>query len=484
MIIYLISSTVCMGVLLLFYHFVLEKEKMHAINRGYLIFSLIFSLSIPLIPIGIADTFLPWVQTQQNSLSEIYTSLSNGKWSNTGSNGLAEGSEESGIYFYLFTRIGFMIYSIVAGFLLIRLLRIVYMIQLKAERNQKTLFKNYKIVLLNEKVVPHTFLSSIFLNKDQYLTGEIPDEILIHECTHASQKHSLDILFIEFLKVIFWFNPVLYFYKKAILLNHEFLADEAVISRGAHISEYQTILLKNLTKAPSPGPISQLNYSLTKKRFHMMTQSSSKVRPFVKITSLIPIFISLALLFGCEPTLSEYSKQEANEDEISIEIYDPETLKINGNEMKFSEFEEFLSNLSETPVQVTVEVGSNATIGMVRDVQQLLRSHEILKINYLSNQERNDEKLKQVTQKFLDAATNYMNMSVQDTNFDILQKEYDELLKLYEEIKNMGIRIPDSPPPPPLVPSPEERIKNLDLGGSIEKPESPNPPPAPPEPKD
>lgn len=481
MIFYLISSTICMAILLLFYHFVLEKERMHHINRAYLVFSLFFSLSIPLIPVGMADSVIPWFQNKQ--ISEIKY-LSQGEWLKTGLEEMTQAPETSGMSLYSLSQIAFLIYAMIAGVLFVRLIRIIHMIQLKADRNPRKLFDNYEIVLLSEKIVPHTFLSTIFLNKDEYLKGKIPEEVLVHESTHARQKHSLDILLIEFLKVIFWFNPVLYFYKKAILLNHEFLADEAVISRGAYISEYQTILLKSLIKTPSPGPISRFNYSLTKKRFHMMLQTKSKVRTFVKITSIIPIFISLALLFGCEPTPSEYSKQEANVYELTIEIYDPETLKINGDEMKFSEFEKFLSNLPKNLNQVTVEVHSNATIGIVSDVQQLLRSHETLKINYHSNQERNGEKLKKVTQKFLNAANEYMNMSILDTNPDILQKEYDALLILYEAIKNVGIRIPDSPPPPPLVPSPEERIKNLDLGGSIEIPESTNPPPTPPKPQD
>jgi biopolymer transport protein ExbD len=472
-----------MGILLLFYHAILEKEKMHQINRGYLIFSLVFSLSIPLIPVGMSDAFIPWFQNQQ--FSEIQY-LSQGEWLKTGPEERMSASESSGTSLYSLAQIAFLVYAMVAGVLFVRLIRIVHMIQLKADRNPRKLFDDYEIVLLGEKVVPHTFYSTIFLNKDQYLKGEIAREIMVHELTHARQKHTLDILFVEILKIVFWFNPVLYFYKKAMLLNHEFLADEAVIRGETQVSKYQKLLLNSLMEQPSPGPISRFNYSLTKKRFHMMLQTKSKVRTFLKITFIIPIFISLALLFGCKPTPSEYSKQESNVDELTIEIYDPETLKINGDEMKFSEFEKVLSNLPENLNQVTVEVHSNATIGIVSDVQQLLRSHKTLKINYHSNQERNDEKLKLVTQKFLNAANEYMNMSILDTNPDILQKEYDELLILYEAIKNVGIRIPDSPPPPPLVPSPEERIKNLDLGGSIEIPESPtpNPPPAIAEPQD
>ncbi len=52
---------------------------------------------------------------------------------------------------------------------------------------------------------------------------------MLHEEAHASQKHSLDILFVELLQIIFWFNPLFYFIKRSIKLNHEFLADRAVL---------------------------------------------------------------------------------------------------------------------------------------------------------------------------------------------------------------------------------------------------------------
>lgn len=482
MTLYLISSILCMGILLLFYHAVLEKEKMHHINRVYLVFSLIFSVSIPLIPVGMVDSVIPWFQNQQ--ISEIQY-LSQEAWLKIGPEEMTQSLETSGTSLYSLSQIAFLIYAMIAGVLFVRLIRIIYMIQLKADRNPRKLFDNYEIVLLSEKVVPHTFLSTIFLNKDEYLKGKIPEEVLVHESTHVRQKHSLDILLIEFLKVIFWFNPVLYFYKKAILLNHEFLADEAVISRGAYISEYQTILLKSLIKTPSPGPISRFNYSLTKKRFSMMTQTKSNIRMSLKIATLIPLFGTLGLFLGCEYNLSEFSEQEAMVvKELAIEISGSETLNVNGSEMNLAEFEEYLSKLTLTPDRADLEVNANSTTGIVLDVQQLLRKHEILRINYSTKEEQGDTELKHVTEEYLEAANKYMDMSVEDTDFQVLKSVYDEVLKKYKAIQNSEIRLPGSPPPPPLVPTPEKRINNLDLRGSIEIPESTNPPPATPEQKD
>ena len=483
MTLYLMYSTVCMGILLLFYHAILEKEKMHQINRGYLIFSLVFSLSIPLIPVGMSDAFIPWFQNQQ--FSEIQY-LSQVEWLKTGPEEMTPTSETSGTSLYSLVQIAFLVYAMVAGVLFVRLIRIVHMIQLKADRNPQKLFDDYEIVLLSEKVVPHTFNSTIFLNKDQYLKGEIAREIIIHELTHARQKHTLDILFVEILKIVFWFNPVLYFYKRAMLLNHEFLADEAVIRGETQVSKYQKLLLNNLMIHPSSGPVSPFNYTFTKKRFLMMTQTKSNIRMSLKIATLIPLFGTLGLFLGCEYNPSEFSEDHEAMviNELFIEISGSEILNVNGSKMNLAEFEEYLSNLTVNPEHADLEVHSNIITGIVMDVQQLLRRHEILRINYSMNEEQGDTELKRVTEEYLEAAIKYMEMSVEDTNLQVLKSIYDKVLKKYKAIQNSEIRLPGSPPPPPLAPSPEKRIKNLDLGGSIEISESTNPPPAIAEPQD
>ena len=470
MILYLASSTLCMGILLLFYHLVLENEKMHFINRGYLMFSLLFSLIIPFIPVGMTEGLFSWFQYTQGSELTAYTSLSRGE-------ALDGVIQEPGIVFPSIVQIAFLIYTVVAGALFVRLLRIVYMIQMKADRNPTKVLDHHEVVLLSEQVIPHTFISTIFLNREQYLKGEIPEEVLVHELTHAKQKHSIDILFVEFLKIVFWFNPILYFYKKAILLNHEFLADEAVISRGTQISEYQTLLLKSLDKYPSPGLISPFSsYKTTKKRVLMMLQTKSRIRSIIKITSLIPLFISLALFLGCEYTPSEYSEQEKNVKELTVEISDPETFKVNGNEMDLAEFEEYLSGRTEPPERVDVEVDSNPTRGLVSDLQELLRAHEILKVNYsTSNVEKKREELDRITDMYIEAAGIYMDMSLENTDFDVLWKEYDEVIIKYKAILNIGIRIPGAQPAPPRVPSPEKR---LEYEANIQNPNLP--PPSPP----
>jgi hypothetical protein len=50
---------------------------------------------------------------------------------------------------------------------------------------------------------------------------------IVHTNLFTWPKHTLDILLIETLKVVFWFNPYFTSLKKAIQLNHEFLGWES-----------------------------------------------------------------------------------------------------------------------------------------------------------------------------------------------------------------------------------------------------------------
>ena len=99
---------------------------------------------------------------------------------------------------------------------------------------------------------------------------------MLHEQAHASQKHTADILFIEVLKVVFWFNPLFYLYKKEIKLNHEFLADRAVLKKGLDASVYKELLLSFSSNQNNLSLVNAINYSSIKKRFTVMKKQTSK----------------------------------------------------------------------------------------------------------------------------------------------------------------------------------------------------------------
>lgn len=278
MIQYLLTSTITTTILLVVYQLFLEKEKMHHFNRFYLLTSLLFSLLIPFISIEIIEEITTPVA------APIPMSFSGGTMV----------IEEKTNYL---EQILWGIYVLVTAILTFRFIRnIITFYQLK-KNNAKLSFQNATLVLLQEPVLPHTFMNSIFINEAEYQERKIEKELFAHELTHVNQKHTLDVLFIELIKTIFWFNPLFILYKKAIQLNHEFLADEKVVQSYKNIPFYQSLLLSKASCNPPLYLASNLNFQVTKKRFLMMSRNSSKRIILGKQLGLLPIFTALFCYF-------------------------------------------------------------------------------------------------------------------------------------------------------------------------------------------
>ena len=284
MIEYLIKSGLVLVILLAIYHLWLEKEKMHVFKRFYLLFSLVLGLAIPLINItlsgeSIASSPLP---LSKFVLPDISTMVP---------------AEINKVAVPINTNFLTLIYSLVAALLLLRFVINLILLMRSAYQNPKEITSEGTIIPIRKKVAPHSFLSFTFLNEDDYLNQRIEKEIITHEFTHVRQKHSADLLFLELLMAIFWFNPIFIFYKKAIQLNHEFLADEAVIESSCSVSIYQQLILRKAS-FKSVKLASNFNFSVTKKRFKMMKKETSKTWKIVKAISLLPLAAVLILTFS------------------------------------------------------------------------------------------------------------------------------------------------------------------------------------------
>lgn len=386
MISYLIYSSISLALLLFVYRMFLEKEKRFTFNRVFLLWCLVFSFLIPMIPVGLAPLEISWSALFSSGETVPATSYQNLEGLSLESEVLATALENNSALISsetLFT-IAFLIYVTISALLFIRLMQIVDRIQLKIRRNSKRYMQGCRVVLLKEKVMPHSFFNTVFLNKKQFESGKIPEEVLNHEFTHIRQKHSLDILFVELLKTIFWFNPLLYLYKNAIALNHEYLADEAVLSKGTFIKDYQRMLLRSMEGNTIHRLASSFNFSLTKRRLQMMTQSKTKVKFLIKLAMLAPLFAGLSLMLGCEPASNEISSDIETPDEISIEILDDNAMLVNENPMTLDELERLLSEMPESPGVVSMKVSPDAEFGVVTDVQSILKKYGAFKIKYSS----------------------------------------------------------------------------------------------------
>ncbi|ASU34448.1 M56 family metallopeptidase [Mucilaginibacter xinganensis] len=296
MITYLLNFVFCSALLLLAYHLLLKNKTIYTFNRFYLLVSITFSLSVPLIAVNKAATPLPLFPRERQLLPEIITPTEAPSSAPDISSGI---NIKPGVNKLLFGLIA--VYSAITLLLLYRFARNLNSIRVSVKHHGHINYKDSRLILVDEKLTPHTFLNYVFLNKDDYNNRQIEDDVLKHELTHARQRHSADVIFIELVQAFCWFNPFIILYRKAIQLNHEFIADEAVLNNNRNIANYQQLLLSKLGYFKSQNITSQFNYSITKKRLIMMTKTTSATTSIFARLAIIPI-MAIAFFLFCTKT--------------------------------------------------------------------------------------------------------------------------------------------------------------------------------------
>lgn len=302
MIDFLIKSGILLLIFYAVYKLWLENEKMFHFNRAYLLASLVFSLIIPLQIFSFRTAFSEKVGLVQ--LNELVIQK--------GNENLKAISENNMIYGFVFA-----IYGLVVLLLTIRFVSNLLSFYRKMKRNERQLVNGERVVLIPKSILPYSFWNAIFVDKNEFENGKIPSELIAHEKAHLQQRHTLDILFLEILQIVFWFNPLIIFYKKAVKLNHEFLADEAVNNKFNSISHYQNLLLHIASNKDTIALASNINYLITKKRLLMMSKKESPIKIVLKVFSVGVVYALLLFAFSpktmaqSEQVLPKFSKEFA-----------------------------------------------------------------------------------------------------------------------------------------------------------------------------
>ncbi|WP_324023937.1 M56 family metallopeptidase [Maribacter sp. BPC-D8] len=348
-----------MSIFLLFYKLLLEKESMHHFKRYFLLTAVITSFIIPQI------VFTEYVEIKPTTAVTQVVTIGQ----QTEISPVVQVVKESPMNWSL---ILWTLYGLGAAGFGFRFMFNLFKIWKRIRNNPKTKHSAIYRILLKEQLPPHTFLRYIFLNKQKLETNSIPNSVLLHEETHAIQRHSLDVLFLEVLQVVFWFNPLIYAFKKTIKLNHEFLADSAVLNGQEDHLNYQNTLLSYLSNDSfnthqSVGIANAINYSSTrltvfgktfnignpygqvKKRFIIMKKQTSKKSILLRSLLLLPVLALMLYGFSQKNVVSQNTIKDIN-----IEITKTGDLLINDKPAT-------LKNLSTEVVRINQNSGPYIT---------------------------------------------------------------------------------------------------------------------------
>jgi hypothetical protein len=148
---------------------------------------------------------------------------------------------------------------------------------------------------IDKNIVPFSFGNSIFINKYKH-SGDDLQDIIRHEFIHVKQKHTIDIVWSEWLCILNWYNPFAWLIRNAIRENLEFIADNKVLQNGIDKKQYQYLLLK-VVGIHKNNIATSFNFTSLKKRIAMMNKMRSAKVHIIKFLFVLPLLAVVLLAF-------------------------------------------------------------------------------------------------------------------------------------------------------------------------------------------
>ena len=182
----------------------------------------------------------------------------------------------------------------------------------------------YTLILVPSCVSPFSWGRYIILSEEDY--EKHPDEILTHEMMHLKSHHSIDLLFMECILWLHWFNPAIWLLKRELKDIHEYQADKGVLTQGVDATKYQLLLVKKAVGSSLYTLANSFNHSKIKKRITMMLKGKSKNWARLKLLLLVPVGLIV---------LNAFARPEVNRQlETLVQSKDKETPPEEQQDMK------------------------------------------------------------------------------------------------------------------------------------------------------
>ena len=324
---------------LLVYDLFLRRETFFNYNRIYLLLTSVSSIVLPFVKLP----ELRKVTTQETviRLPEVFIGDASYTMSNhqviEHINDVAITSSQLPVW-------QIVLYIGMALATLVFIIKIVKLYLIK-NNNPKRWKGNILIVNLLKSSAAFSFFNTVFLGAN--IPKSERDTIYEHELVHVREKHSLDLLFFFFLRILFWFSPLVYMYQNRVKELHEFIADAKAVKQHGKSSYYQSLLHQILDTNTLSFTNTFFKKSLIKKRIIMLQKSKSSQKSLFKYALLLPVIFAMLVYTSTEVKAQEksYAKTEMHQeltDEELLEIYYNELLKMEEEGIKFYEISKYV----------------------------------------------------------------------------------------------------------------------------------------------
>jgi TonB-dependent SusC/RagA subfamily outer membrane receptor len=285
--VYILKFACSLSIVWLFYRVFLHNLTFYNANRWYLVGYALMSFVVPLINIGPIDREDPAIQPL---IVQYIPVIGEGQV-------VGALSAPRPAAWATWTWPGFVLVLVGVGTALLLLRFFVRCLSLRRMRQRAELLVDgeIKIYRVRDRISPFSFGNAIYINTSQHSEKE-KEEIILHEYVHIRQRHTVDILFAEFITIFNWYNPFAWLIRYSIRQNLEFIADRQVVENGFDKKDYQYHLLKVIGQAQY-RLANNFNFSSLKKRIAMMNKIRSARLHLLKFLFILPLLAALLVAF-------------------------------------------------------------------------------------------------------------------------------------------------------------------------------------------
>ena len=299
--IYDLKVAVLIAVFYMFYRLMLSKETFHRVNRIVLLATAVVSFVLPLCVITMHETMV-----MPAPMSRIDVELGTAA-------AIADEASQVSLWqkalpiLFIIGMVATMANTLWSVFRILALIR-------KSEQHPQDDGTTI-CVTGNAALAPFSWMHYIVMNRSDYETQDAA--ILAHERGHIRLHHSWDVLLVDLLTALQWFNPAIWMLRSDLRAIHEYEADGAVLSQGINARQYQYLLI---TKAGGIGGYSLANgitHSALKNRITMMLHKESPRRRLLKLLALLPI-VGVTLALNAETVTDVIYKNDKPQKQVPV----------------------------------------------------------------------------------------------------------------------------------------------------------------------
>ena len=291
--IYDLKVAVLVAVFYMFYRLLLSRETYHRVNRAVLLGTAIASFILPLCVVKLHKT--------------VVVSGGSGLVTLDGLGTVEMAEPQTPFWQTVAVVVFFAGMAATLGFTLYNIFQVWRLIS-RSEHHQQP--DGTVVCVADREVSPFSWMHYIVLSLSDYEAQDA--SVLAHERGHISLHHSLDVVLVDTLTALQWFNPAMWMLRQDLRAIHEYEADAAVLSQGINMRQYQYLLIQKAVAACGYSVANGITHSTLKNRINMMlTNKKTNRASWLKLLAMLPI-VGTALALNAE-TVNDYVYEDTQE---------------------------------------------------------------------------------------------------------------------------------------------------------------------------